>query len=571
MPGPRVLVAFVASLLSLLVGAAACGAWGPGVDLEGPRIVDASLRRPRSVEVPVRPELVLHFSEPIDPATLTPGSLAIVPWETVGRCDLAPTCTEGSCERGRCQEDPLTSADLSRLDRGEFAATIALGWALGEGPAGPGSALTVWPEEALEPHARYTLALGTAIRDPTGAPLSDEGGARAGWRRDFVTAGPGSSGPEAESLAPAAGEVQVPRNLATVDTRFARPVLEDPMARLELLGSDGVVVPLIDPVRCPGFVEGICLRWRVAGELTRNAVYRPMGGTLRDPEGRAMIPSRASAAWTTGDAFDVEAPALTGLDVVLRGRCVHARVHAAEVVRLRLRVGAAASTITGVGALEVAVHVGDDVVPGAPIEAIIDAEDRAGNRSEAARSLVADAAFDPGLPSLAIAEVLANPAGKEPQQEFVELVDLRREGGLRAITGLRIVDRPWAEIAAAVAGGEAIGAAIPDFATTPGARVVIVGASHDLQATDDPRPPAGALVLRLGGALGSGGLGNAGEPLTLFAVEPAAPIAEYGAPLPSNRGEDQGRSVVLVDPGGCDTPSAWAYHPLGSSSPGGEP
>src|SRR5690606_21080880 len=198
-------------------------------------------------------------------------------------------------------------------------------------------------------------------------------------------------------------------------------------------------------------------------------------------------------------------------------------------------------------------------------------EDRAGNHSEATASLVAGASFDPGLPALAIAEVLANPAGKEPQQEFVELVDLREEGGPRPAVGLRIVDRPWDEIAAALGEGQAIGAVIPDFATAPGQRVVIVGASYDLAAIDDPRPPPGALVVRLGGALGSGGLGNAGEPVTLFVAAPPALIAEYGAPLPTHRGEDQGRSVVLVDPGGCDTRASWAHQPLGASSPGQEP
>ncbi|MEZ4451492.1 MAG: hypothetical protein R3B09_18625 [Nannocystaceae bacterium] len=492
---------------------------------------------------------------------------------TIGRCDRTPVCDEGSCEAGRCQRDPLTLKGKARLDHGDFEASVAIDWALEAGPEGPDTRLRIWPSAPLEPHARHTLALGAAITDRSGAALEDDAGARSLWRRDFVTAGPGSSGPEAQPIAPAPGEVAVPRNLAAVVARFPRPVVIEPSARLELIDDEGGALGLVDPSPCPGYVPGICVEWRVEGALRAATGYRIGGGTLRDLEGRRVVPGPAASRWFTGEGRDDAPPELEGLEVELRGRCVHARGFAGEVVALRIRRDDAGSAaISGVGAIEAALRIDDPTIaPGDPFEVIVEAVDRAGNQSSARATLSAGPAFDPAAPALAIAEVLANPAGDEPRQEFVELVDLRAEGEPRAARGLRIVDRPWDEIAAAIPGGVILGAVIPDFATAPGERAVIVGASHDLQDPDDPQPPAGAPVIRLPGALGSGGLGNMGEPITVYDPASGALIASYSAPLPSNKGEDQGRSVVLVGAGGCDTGAAWAYHPFGSSSPGVAP
>ncbi|MCA9636989.1 MAG: hypothetical protein KC420_13265, partial [Myxococcales bacterium] len=93
-------------LAFLVTSASACVEWEADADLEGPRVIAASLAGPRTLEVGVAEVHEIAFSEPIDPASLA-GALAIVEWEEVGRCDLAPLCAEGSCERGRCQVDPL--------------------------------------------------------------------------------------------------------------------------------------------------------------------------------------------------------------------------------------------------------------------------------------------------------------------------------------------------------------------------------------------------------------------------------------------------------------------------------
>ncbi|MCA9662597.1 MAG: hypothetical protein KC486_29930, partial [Myxococcales bacterium] len=197
--------------------------------------------------------------------------------------------------------------------------------------------------------------------------------------------------------------------------------------------------------------------------------------------------------------------------------------------------------------------------------AAIELEDRAGNVATGVRE-VALPVSEP--PPLAIVEVLANPAGPEPAQEFVELLDVRAAGSPRTIAGLRIVDRPWSEVAAAIAEGDLPGAAIPSFSSEPGQRTVIVGDRYALGDPGDPDPPAGAVVVTLDGSIGAGGLSNGGEPLMIYDPQSAALVASYATPL---AGDGQGRSAINDHPGACDIAGAWRPHPLGASSPGWSP
>ncbi|MCA9662612.1 MAG: hypothetical protein KC486_30005, partial [Myxococcales bacterium] len=290
MAASRRLAALVVGILAVCVACAACVLDGLTADLEGPRVVASSLVGPRTIELPVAEPLVVEFSEPLDPASLTPGSVVVVPWEEVGSCALTPECVEGSCERGRCMIDPLRESDLRAIDRGEFTAAVGLRWALMAGSAGPGTRLEITPEVAYAPRWRHSLVLGAGLRDRSGAPLLDDDGARGRLRRDFVTSTEGSSGPEARLAVPAVGEL-VPRNLSTVATEFVRPVGDGfDGATIDLLGDDGSSAALVDPQPCAGWVPGFCLRWRVDRRLAAGVVYRMGGGALVDPHGRSAKP-----------------------------------------------------------------------------------------------------------------------------------------------------------------------------------------------------------------------------------------------------------------------------------------
>ncbi len=569
-----VFLVFLLAALATLTGA--CGEWLFDADLEGPRVIGASLVGPRSVEVGVAEVLELRFSEPLDPKSLGVGSLALVPWESVGSCDLTPSCAEGSCERGRCQVDPLSDADLKRIDRGEYDPEVALVWSLGETAEGPGTRLRIWPEVALAGRWRYSLVLGGGLRDRAGAPLVDDTGERVRWRRDFVTAPSGSSGPEAALIMPRVAE-RVPPNLGRVLTEFPQPVAKEfAEASLDLLGEEGAVVRLVDPEACAGWVPGYCLQWRIEGSLAPASAYRLGGGSLVDRRGRSAVEPHAIQWFITGASADEVPPDPGSVQIELRARCLHARVVGAEALSLRLEIDGRSVTASSVAAqgqaepfdLEVALALDPWPVPGVELSVALEIEDRAGNRAADLRLLDAPG---PELPPLALVEVLANPVGAEPDQEMIELLDLRTEGPKTVHSGLWIADKPWAEVAAAIAEGDAPGRLLPAFSSVPGQRTVLVGQAYSYEDPGDPAPIAGTVVVTVGGSLGSGGLGNGGEALVLYDLESAALVSAYERPIAVQAAADQGRSVVNVHPGGCDVATSWQKHPLGASSPGWAP
>ncbi len=535
-------------------------------DLEGPRVLASSLPRPRNLEVPVLPRIWIELSEAIDPASVR---VALVPWEELGRCEFTPLCPqEGSnCERGRCQRDPLTAADIERVARGE---PLELGVALevpvlGDSLMGPGTSIVVAPRRALQPHARHSLLL--FLRDRSGAPLVDEDGVSGPWRVDLVTADEGSAGPEARLGTPLPGATEVPPNLARVDIEFARPVALAPDVRLTLEAMNGSSVELVAPELCPGWVPGLCLRWHIEGQVLANMSYRPGNGTLLDPLGRAAVLPFSSTSFTTASAPDSVAPALA--DAVLRvlGPCVYASFTATEPVQAQLRIaGRGDAAVGGPGRITLALRL-DALTPGAALAASLVVEDLAGNFAERTLEAVPG---DSLVPPLGLTEVLANPRGAEPGQEFIELADLRASGAAQAWDGLRLVDLPVDALLQAWADGDTPGDPLPAFTTRPGERVLVVASGYDPADGADPPPRPGTTLVRVDGSLAAGGLKNAGEPLVLYVQPAAGPpsiVASYGNYIVTDAPAHAGRSVI-ADPVACDLRRAWSSEPAGSASPG---
>ena len=531
-------------------------------DLEGPRVFASSLPRPRNVEVATMPAIFVDFSEAVDPASL---AVALVPWEEQGSCSFTPVCAaEGtSCERGRCMRDPLTTASIAKLQDGLLEDSVALVSVLADSPVARGTRVTIAPLRALQPYARHSLLV--FARDRSGAPLVDDDGVVGVWRRDLVTAGPGSGGPEAWLVTPPPGAEQVPPNLAAVATHFARPVALEHGATLILEAEDGSSVTLIDPAPCPGWVPGLCLRWMPARPVLSNMAYRPAGGTLRDLLGRSAVPPAAATWFVTAAAPDLDPPGLDDAILTTVGPCTYASLIASEPLHLRLTIGEGSDeVVAGPGLVVLALRT-------AGASASLRAEDLAGNHAERVLEAVPGDSF--GIPTIGLAELLANPRGPEPAQEFVELVDLRSEGAMSTHVDLYLVDQPPSEVLTALGAGERPGDPLPPFATRPGERVLVVASGFDPGEGSDVAPLPDTALIRVDASLGAGGLKNAGEPVTLYFAPPDGPpaiVASYGDHIPTDAPAHAGRSVV-ADPRACDLARAWSSHPDGAASPGAAP
>lgn len=130
-------------------------------------------------------------------------------------------------------------------------------------------------------------------------------------------------------------------------------------------------------------------------------------------------------------------------------------------------------------------------------------------------------------PHVVITEVLANPLGPEPSQEWVELYN---DGLAPAdLGGYALVD----------VGGET---ALPSAVLPPGSHALVVNEGFVPDDELDPPPAPGALLVTVA-KLGKNGLANGGEPLRLEDASGAVVSRSPAAPAPK-----AGMSLARVSP-----------------------
>jgi hypothetical protein len=119
-------------------------------------------------------------------------------------------------------------------------------------------------------------------------------------------------------------------------------------------------------------------------------------------------------------------------------------------------------------------------------------------RGAASRELF-EARTPPPSPHVVLNEVMANPLGPEPHQEWVELFNDGRADA--SLAGYKILD----------IGGETI---LPEISLPVGRFALVVNETYVPDDEIDVAPPPDVILVRVP-ALGKSGLGNAGEPIRL--------------------------------------------------------
>jgi len=181
----------------------------------------------------------------------------------------------------------------------------------------------------------------------------------------------------------------------------------------------------------------------------------------------------------------------------------------------------------------------------------VTATDLAGNATTSAPFAFTTPA---ALPPVAITEVLANPAGPEPQQEYVELRNLGDADV--ELSGLRLQDSK---------GGDDL----PAETLAAGGYALIVTATYDPDEGSDPSPRAGTLLVRVDTRLGADGLSNSGEPVQLLQGE--AIVSSYGGWVDVSAGSWNGSAVHRLIQTACDGADAWNHTPLPPTPGAGPP
>jgi hypothetical protein len=362
------------------------------------------------------------------------------------------------------------------------------------------------------------------------------------------SAAPTPSGPAGAVLIdPAAGADGVPLNLAAIVVQFPAAI-DWGSSGLVVCEGTGPEVPASPPVDvpCAGDTTGSCYRTDLDGSLPASASCSvSISAGAVDAAGAAIAPGTIGV-FEDAAAPDLTPPVLGNLSVEVAGPCLAVSFSTDEPSSGTVVVQADGVEIDApAGAGQTAFDLGiplSALPPTTAATVTVNATDLAGNAAVSAPFAFTTPA---ALPPIAITEVLANPAGPEPQQEYVELRNLGDADV--PLTGLRLEDSK---------GGDDL----PAETLAAGGYALVVTATYDPDEGSDPAPRAGTLLVRVDTRIGSDGLSNSGEAIQL--VQGDAVVSSYGGWVAVSAGSWNGNAVHRLVQTACDRSDAWNHTPL---------
>lgn len=366
--------------------------------------------------------------------------------------------------------------------------------------------VSVTPMKPLCAGCTFTLAVAGFARFEDGGYVSED---RTPTGFTFRVSSDTRAGASVIASLPASGASGVPLNL-----RFAALVLDGNVRGFD----EGVWLEAEDRTSVPVAVSTVpCAELDARGatciELVPLQPLRPLaryslrtGAALRDAHGTVL--EAYVASFSTGDTADARRPAPQLLacaadEVPLPIGCAtiddtHFELHIAgdDIARVVLDTGNHDARLATRG--DIHLQQGG-LQPGERVTGTLTAFDLANNSTRTSFALTTES----DLPKLSITEVRPDPRGPEPDQEIVELWNYGDTSiALAGFVLTDAVDEP----------GEPL---VTSTVLYPGARALLVADGFDPDNPLDGPIPPGALLVRVGKALGKSGLTNAGEPLFL--------------------------------------------------------
>jgi len=372
---------------------------------------------------------------------------------------------------------------------------------------------------------------------------------------DATTGSP--TNPEIDPLAgqlvdPPKGTTGIATNLASLVVRFTEPVQPTGVVPpFVLRAADGgeMALGLGAAVPC----GQTCYRIALGAGLVPSSLntLESVDGGLQFLDGKP-VPAGIAGAFTTGPAADLFVPRIEEFTAAVAEGCVSVHLTADEVVRAEITLTAGDQIVSlpesdFASTIDFADRLGE-MTAGTSVQVAARVADRAGNVAESATISLP---LPPALPRLAITEVLANSAGSETTQEFVEIYNW---GSVDVpLVGLVIADKAGSDT-------------LPEATLSAGAFALVVAEKYDAAEGSDVPPREGALLVLVPGRIGGDGLSNAGEPVRLL-TSAGDVISQYGGWVDVNASAWSGKSVKRSSPEACDLASAWNTTPS-AATPG---
>ena len=351
---------------------------------------------------------------------------------------------------------------------------------------------------------------------------------------------------------PPDGATGIPTNLASLVVRFTEPVQPSGAAPPFVLHSaDGLEMPLQLGGSVP--CAQTCYLIPLAAELVPSSLQtlESVVGGLLFLDGKP-VPVGSAGGFSTGEGADRFAPRILSYSAEVSAGCVAVSLAADEPVLAQVVVASGDQTIvlptSDFAPVVESAHRLPVGTGGSDALVAVRVVDRGNNAAETAPVSVV---LPPPQPYLVITEILANSAGSETTQEFVEIYNAGTEAV--ALAGLAITDKSGSD-------------ALPAESLAPGAFAIVVAEKYDPSEGSDPAPRDGTLVLRVPGRIGADGLSNSGELVRLLG--PAGDtISQYGGYVDVAPSAWSGKSVKRVSIEACDGALAWTTSPS-AATPG---
>ena len=440
------------------------------------RACDARGQPASLTNLPRQPTLLLEL-----PATTAPEG---PPWLFVGAMDA-------SLARDLARL-PLTAASQARLVTTRRALS--------------GHDLALMPESTLHPGADYTLALPLSALSQAQAQLNQH----TPWSAALHVDDSSAAGAAVRGSYPAPGAAHVSPRLSWVALSFDGEVYGNDEA-IWMEDAAGFAVPgAVESIACDQLDTAAisCRRWLPDTALAAETSYTlRSGGALRDAHGAevealqavfttAAADEAAMPPWQPGMCAVDEQPLEQGCARVLDDR-IALRLFPSPSTRVAVSLDEQHFSMLPQrdGVRLQLTGLSPDAEQALAISGF-DAEEHELRREVRLRTAAA-------LPTLAISEVYADPAGREPDQEFVELWNFGPHA--LPLSGLYLGDSLRER-------GQPIES---NASLAPGARALLVSDAFSEASALDTPPLSGSVLVRMGKALTPSGLSNRGEALYL--------------------------------------------------------
>lgn len=505
---------------------------GAGLAVIGVVADSADGRRWDPSAIPRRPRIGVLLSARLDdalPSGTDPGAVLLLT-TAGGPRDLEELAAD-------LEARPLRAATLARVLDAEVSAV--------------GTRIDLVPAAPLDPGAVIVVCVGAWARSgrrTLGTPF---------LRALTVSTDP-AAGARATDAWPPGGALEVGPEVPLLAVRFDG-LLDVGAETLELREASGRSVPArVRSASCAeiGWSGPRCAALEPTAPLRAETRHTLRLGDALDATG-AAVPA-FEATFVTARAGEATPPTLGAISCALDEVAADVGCLFADDALVSVRVGAGEplrlALDTDAGRVRTVLSRGEGSIglSGLPAGSVFDAVLRATDTAGRTTALPLALETHPRLPAISIVEVRADPLGREPVQEYVELEN--RGAFAVDLAGLWLADAP-----------DHAGDALPALLVPPGGRVLVVSDDFDPDAPEDARVPPGVPLARVEGSLGSGGLASYGEPLFLRDAEgrrlSAAPA------LPARPGVCIVRRSADPRTGAVE---AFGYDPAGTCTPGTE-